>query len=115
MPLAAYAVVRSRCTQAGKSAHWASRAGKWRTAVRSSPEWSREARVSSTSCTRVIAALPFAARTARECDMGEASAIRLFFANVNTRRFAVQYAKCVIFHRVHGDHREGAKDWTCTE
>src|SRR5712691_5289375 len=91
MFLAAYAEARSALTQAGKSAHCASRAGKWRIAVRISPEWSREAKVSSTSWTRVIAVVRPALRTAS--DFGIQSpfpVIRFLFANATTGRWVAE-------------------------
>src|SRR5216684_4461797 len=101
MPLAAYAATRLGCTQAGKSAHWASRAGKWRTAVRISPLKSRAAKASRTSWTRVIAVDVTALRTASNSDITsplerpqvrrpEFRLVRLLFAHGSTGRFAAQ-------------------------
>src|SRR2546422_1646934 len=96
MPFAAYAAARSACTQDGTSAPSASRAGKWRTAVKissaASPEVSPQAwldapdaKESSTSYSRAASAEPAACLTAREWDMEGSSRFRLMFAEGSTR------------------------------
>src|SRR6266704_4955910 len=91
MFLAAYAAARSGWTQAGKSAHWAARAGKWRIAVRISPVRSREAKVFSTSWTRVIAVVRPALRTASDSGIQSPfPLIRFLFANATTGRLPAQ-------------------------
>src|SRR6266566_3960897 len=91
MPFAAYAAARSACTQEGTSAHSASRAGKWRTAVKissaASPKVSPQvwldapdAKESSTSYRRAASAELAARLTASEWDMEGTSQFRLMFA-----------------------------------
>src|ERR1700687_5652696 len=86
-----YAARRSAFSQAGNSAHCASRAGNRRTEVTISPVTSRCTKASRTSLTRVIEVDCLAAWTASDSDKGLPPMIRLLFAQASTRKQATQY------------------------